>query len=253
MVKRRDDVGEAVQIFLRGFSVGKSLTHPYLCEPIDQLWALRDAPRRNPRNYRKEEWVAYGVEPRKVDAVARRHTRGRFFVSAIENGDQPSETLKSAYKELGYRLIGTEPLFVHRLKRIPRPPAPVEIIRLNSKSSPALVTEFAKVTRSKPLSPEYLSADAPFRQYVAIDGKQVIGWVRSVKALDSTWCSHMEVVARHRRRGIGTTLLAKMLRDDRTYKSRRSVLLASRLGALIYPRVGYEQIGVLRIYAAGKR
>ena len=31
---------------------------------------MRDAARQNPRDYRKEEWIAYNVDANKVDAVA---------------------------------------------------------------------------------------------------------------------------------------------------------------------------------------
>lgn len=62
---------------------------------------MRDAPRKNPRDYRKEEWIAHEVEPGQVDAIARRHTRGRFFVCAmIAEGKQDGPT-GTAYKALG--------------------------------------------------------------------------------------------------------------------------------------------------------
>jgi transposase len=35
---------------------------------------MRDEPRKNPRDYRKEEWIAHGVDAREVNAIARRHT-----------------------------------------------------------------------------------------------------------------------------------------------------------------------------------
>lgn len=56
----------------------------------------------------------------------------------------------------------------------------------------------------------------------------------------------------HRRRGIGQALLSKMLRDDRARGSRCSVLTASHTGALLYPSVGYEQIGMLFMFAPRK-
>jgi GNAT superfamily N-acetyltransferase len=55
---------------------------------------------------------------------------------------------------------------------------------------------------------------------------------------DSTWCANMLVKPSHRRRGIGSALLVKMLRDDRERGARKSVLLSSHAGALVYPRVG---------------
>jgi hypothetical protein len=51
----RTDVSDAIEVFVRGFCVGKSMTHPYECSRIGQLWVMRDAPRRNERNYRLEE------------------------------------------------------------------------------------------------------------------------------------------------------------------------------------------------------
>jgi predicted acetyltransferase len=59
----------------------------------------------------------------------------------------------------------------------------------------------------------------------------------------------MYVEATHRRRGIGQALLCHMLRDDRTRGSKCSVLTASHAGALLYPRVGYERIGTLFMFA----
>lgn len=277
-----DEIEHALEVFVQGFCAGKSATHPYECQRIDKLWVMRDAPRKNAKYYRKEEWVAYGVEPREVDAAARAQTRGRFFVCAMRGMDEADERLRAEYKALGYRLLETEPLFVHRLKRIPRVAAiparsASEGKRRRLRENPRLrfglvsgarattvgvtieqvrTTELAlrlaKATRSRPIAPEHLTKDAPFRQYVAIEGRELVGWVRSVDASDSTWCSNMFVLPSHRRRGIGRALLAKMLRDDRRRGAKKSVLLASHTGALVYPRVGYEQIGLLLIFAPRK-
>src|SRR5687767_4064474 len=110
-----DEIDNAIEVFVRGFCAGKSVTHPYEHVRIGQLWAMRDAPRRNQRDYRKEEWIAHGVEPEEVDATARRHTRGRFFVCAVRGVDESDEPLRVQYKQLGYRLLSTEPFFVHDL------------------------------------------------------------------------------------------------------------------------------------------
>jgi GNAT superfamily N-acetyltransferase len=211
---------------------------------------MRDAPRNNPRNYRKEEWIAYDVDPREVDELARGHTRGRFFVCAMIAEGEPDEPMRTAYKALGYRLLATEGFFVQRLKRIPRPPSPVSIERVRT---PDLAAQLAKVTRTRPISNSLLGNDAPFRQYVALDGEDVVGRVRSVDAVRATWCTDMYVNPSHRRRGIGQALLSRMLRDDRARDSRCSMLTASHTGALLYPRVGYERIGTLLIFAPRRR
>jgi GNAT superfamily N-acetyltransferase len=143
-------------------------------------------------------------------------------------------------------LLTTEPLFVHHLKRIPRPKSPVKIVRVKTQE---LAVRFGKANRSRPIPPEQLGRDAPFRQYVAVNGESIIGWVRSVSAGRATWCSDMFVVQKHRRRGIGFAMLAKMLRDDRAHGANCSVLLSSHTGALLYPRVGYKQIGTLLLFA----
>ena len=69
-----------------------------------------------------KKWVAYGgIEPAKVDAVAREHTRRAVCDSArVLAEGEADEAMRAEYKRLGYRLLVTEPLFVHDLKRIPR-------------------------------------------------------------------------------------------------------------------------------------
>jgi GNAT superfamily N-acetyltransferase len=236
----------AIEVFVRGHSIGRSRTFPYEVSRVGPLWLMRDAPRKNPRNYRKEEWIAHDVDAREVDAIARQHARGRFFVCAMIAEGEPDESTRSAYKALGYRLLATEGFFVRRMKRIPRSPSPVSIERVRT---PDLAARLGKITRTRPISSNLLGDDAPFRQYVALDGEDIVGRVRSVDAVGATWCADMYVRPSHRRRGIGQALLSKMLRNDRARGSKCSVLTASHAGALLYPRVGYERIGTLFMFA----
>jgi GNAT superfamily N-acetyltransferase len=236
----------AIEVFVRGHSAGRSRTFPYEVSRVGPLWVIRDAPRRNPRDYRKEEWIAHDVDAREADAIARRHARGRFFVCVMIGEGEPDEPIRAAYKALGYRLLATEGFFVHRLKRIAKSPSPLPIERVRT---PALAARLGKATRTRPIVDSLLGHDAPFRQYVALDGEQIAGRVRSVDAVGATWCADMYVEASHRRRGIGQALLGRMLRDDRARGSKCSVLTASHTGALLYPRVGYERIGTLFLFA----
>jgi ribosomal protein S18 acetylase RimI-like enzyme len=253
MHPRSEEIDIALRVFVQGYCVGKSLTHPYEWAPVESsgfLWVMRDAPRKNVRDYRKEEWIAHRVEPRDVDAAAHAGTRGRYFVCALQPAGQPDRALRDAYKALGYRLLSTEQLFTHDLRKIPRARSPAKIVQVRSTE---LAARFAKATRTRPILPEHLAKDAPFRQYVAIDDnardQRIVGWVRSVYVSDSTWCSNLAVIPSHRRRGIATALLAKMLRDDRTQGMTMSVLLSSHAGALLYPQVGYRSLGTLLILA----
>jgi GNAT superfamily N-acetyltransferase len=236
----------AIEVFVRGHSAKRSRTFPYEADRVGPLWVMRDAPRKNPRHYRKEEWVAHAVDAGKVDAIARRHARGRFFVCALLGNGEPEEATRSAYKKLGYRLIASEGFFVQRLIRIPKAPSPAAIERVRT---PELAARLGKATRTRPIPGELLGRNAPFRQYVALDGQDIVGWVRSIDAAGATWCADMYVEPAHRRRGIGRALLSRMLRDDRARGSKCSVLTASHAGALLYPRVGYERIGTLFLFA----
>jgi GNAT superfamily N-acetyltransferase len=158
--------------------------------------------------------------------------------------------MRAEYRRLGYRLLTTEPLFVHDLKRIPKATAPVEVMRVRTSE---LAARFAKATRRRPIPLQDLNDQAPFRQYVALDGERIVGWVRSVHAVDSAWVSDMYVLATYRRQGIGFALLTKMLRDDRANGAESSVLLSSHTGALLYPKAGYKQIGTMYIFVPKKR
>src|SRR5215470_15016851 len=114
---RRREMEFAIEVFVRGHSAVKSRTFPYEASRVWPLWVMRDAPRRNARDYRKEEWIAHDVDAAKVDAVARRQTRGRFFVCAMVGEGESDEPIRAAYKSLGYRLLATEGFFLQRLIR----------------------------------------------------------------------------------------------------------------------------------------
>ena len=63
----------AIEVFGRGHAAGRRRTFPYEVSRVAPLWTMRDAPRKNPRDYRKEEWIAYDVDPKKADAIVRQH------------------------------------------------------------------------------------------------------------------------------------------------------------------------------------
>ncbi|HEX4124544.1 MAG TPA: GNAT family N-acetyltransferase [Tepidisphaeraceae bacterium] len=80
-----------------------------------------------------------------------------------------------------------------------------------------------------------------------------MGWVTSIAVGASGWVDAMRVLPSHRRRGIGKSLLAHMLRDAKKRGMKRSFLLASHAGALLYPHVGYEMIGELFLFTPKRR
>ena len=253
-----DRIDVVVETFVRGFAFTRSFTHPYIAERVGPLWVVRDAARKNPAEYRREEWVPRGVDPAEVDRLARRHARGHFCVCAVRAAGEDDAPVRAAYKALGYRLNVTEPLMAHALRRVPRLPEPLPVRRVTTAD---LADRLAKAARSRQVLPEHLAPDAPLRQYAALDEDRPVGWVRSIAVRVAgggadgdaggrvtTWVSNMYVDPRYRRRGVGRSLLARMLRDDRSRGSALSVLSASHTGALLYPLVGYETVGELLVF-----
>lgn len=241
-------VEAAIEAFVRGFSYTRSFTHPFEVERVGPLWVMRDAPRKR-GDYRCEEWVAYGASPEETDRIARERTRGRFAVCAILGQDEPDIELRASYKRLGYRLGVTEPLMVHPLQEIPEFTAPATVLRVQT---PELAERLAKEARSRQVLPRHLGSDTELRQYVAEVNGELVGWVRSIVTGSATWCSNMFVKPEFRRRGIARAMLSRMLCDDRDCGAQTAVLLASHTGALLYPVVGYRQIGTLYLYTPRK-
>jgi GNAT superfamily N-acetyltransferase len=244
------DLSAAIDVFTRGFAFTRSFTHPCLAEREGPLWVVRDGPRKKAADYRNEEWIAYATAPAEVDTIARNHTRGRFAICHVRAVNEPDDEIRAAYKSLGYRLATTEPFMVHRMGRIPALPEPMPVERVVTQD---LADRIAKASRKKQALPEHLLPDSPLRLYAALDGDAPIGWLKSIEVGNSTWVANVFVEPRHRRKGIGKSMLARMLRDDRAHGSKGSYLLASHTGALLYPNVGYELIGELLLYTPKRR
>ncbi|MCA0046106.1 GNAT family N-acetyltransferase [Mesorhizobium sp. B283B1A] len=261
MTTAKREMDSAIEVFVHGYSTDKSRTFPYEASRVGPLWLMRDAERKNPREYRSEEWVVHDVAAQEAHAIVRQHARPGFTVSVMIANDDPDGPTRTAYKALGYRLLRTEGFFVQPLRRIPSPPIPsppipgppavVSIERVRTTAERA--AQLARIVRRRPIPDELLGDGAPFRQYVAVDGDDIVGRVRSVDAVGATWCAAMYVEPSHRRRGIGQALMSKMLRDDRANGSTCSVLAAIHAGALLYNRVGYERIGTLLIFQLKKQ
>jgi GNAT superfamily N-acetyltransferase len=240
-------IERAIEVFVRGFSFTRSFTHPYLAERIHpRTWVLRDAPRAR-ADYRGEEYVATGVSAADLDALAWRHTRGRFKICVMQASAEPDMPIRQEFRALGYRLMATESLMLHQLAVLTPVVEPYPVVRITTEAQATLL---AQAARSRQILPEHLAADpAPMRQYMTLDGPTPVGWVGSVVVDDCAWCTNMFVAPSHRRQGIARALLTRMLADDQAGGARANILLASHAGAKLYPAVGYETIGRLLIFA----
>lgn len=248
-VSRPDALARAAEVFVRGFTFTRSFTHPYLGERVGALWAMRDAPRKNPADYRREEWVALGTSAADVDRLVRRETRGRFAVCALLPAGEPDTGLRAEYKTAGYMLKATEPMMVNPLRRIPRATSPATISQVTTAEA---AEALAKAARTRQILSAHLAPGAPLRAYVATVDGAIVGWVRSIECEAGTWCSNMYVQPAHRRRGIASALLAQLLRDDRARGAECAGLTASHTGAKLYVNVGYGQIGTLYLFMPRK-
>ncbi|WP_460515163.1 GNAT family N-acetyltransferase [Flindersiella endophytica] len=250
------EIDHAVEVFVHGFGFVRSRNHPYVAERVGPAWVMRDAVRRDPKRYRREEWVACGVEPAALVQLAAEHARSRYSLCVVRPEAADPEPIRQAYKELGFRLNATEPFLWHQLADVPPPPDQRDVA-IEQVTTP----EQAELLRSAggpKLPPDAFDAAGRMRQYAALLEDVPIGWVASIAVRDgqdtaSTWCSDLYVAPEHRRRGIGRALMTRMLRDDRDRGMRSSVLSASHAGALLYPRVGYEALGEFLVYTPVNR
>ena len=247
-VDTSDEIDAAIETFVGGFTFTRSFTHPYVGERIGPLWVMRDGPRKR-GEYRSEEWVCRGTAPPEVDALVREHTRGRFAVCAVHGTEDSGEGLRTGFKSRGYRLVASEPFMVHLLDAIPAFDSPAAVEQVLDQP---LADRLTRAARSRQILSEHLAAGSRLRQYVAQVEGELVGWVRSIVVGEATWCSNMFVAPAHRRKGIAKALLSRLLADDRTHGARRAVLLSSHTGALLYPVVGYRQIGTLLIFTPGR-
>ncbi len=263
-------ITEAIEVFVGGFSFTRSFTYPYLAERLEEgVWVVRDAERKK-GDYRNEEYVGFGINPARFDAIAQKHTRGKYVICAITPLNPPAsggklspspragragegslQHLKTSFKSLGYRLTATEALMTHNLEKIEPVESPARIVRITTPEEAQL---FAKVTRSKQILKVDLQQEPPsMRQYMVLIDEKPVGWVGSIPVGECAWCSSMFVKPEYRRRGIAKALMTRMLLDDRAVGAKANVLLASHAGSKLYPTVGYKQIGELFVFVKTKQ
>ncbi len=241
---------QALEVFLRGFSMTRSFIRPYPVRQIgSSLWLLADAssgsgPERTP------QMVAYNARPEEVVEARKRLEIERHTLCVLIEDAGSAASISSAYKRLGYRLWGREPLFVLDVAERVRFNA-VSVRRITQAEEAEAV---AKAARSRQIFPQHLTeADSDCRLYAAFDGEKPVGWARSIRTHpDCSWVAGLFVAEAYRRKGIGRTLMSTMLDDDARYGVQWSVLLASLTGAKLYPHLGYAERGLLLVFTPRK-
>jgi GNAT superfamily N-acetyltransferase len=243
------DLAAAAEVFCAGFSYVRSFTHPYLVSRRGRLLYMHDAPRK--RDWRKTEFVAADLACAEVlDAVDTVRSEigeagARWAIAAIQPGIGLCPSIRDAYKQNGYRFLFTEPMMVASTASPPIFDSSATVSRVSDRE---MADRVAKAAGQKQIRPFELEGN-DLRLYAAEMDGQPVGWVRSIATNQGcAWVAGMYVKEAFRRRGIAKALLSAMLKDDAEHGIHTSVLLASSAGALLYPSLGYAQIGTLHLF-----
>lgn len=242
---------DAVRAFGEGFSATRSLTSPFEFVESGRLFLMRDAVDRGTRARASEVIVADLPPSEAIDEIGRT-SLGRFFLCVIHPPHADEVAVKAAYKAAGFRLLRREAFFACPLSAIaPEEPTPV----VEAVCDLATLEELRTLERRRLMPEEDLgNPDPQFRIFLSRSQGIPVGWVRSLRALPGvTWVAGLYVRPEHRRQGYGRALMQAMLQDDARLGYRHSVLLATSVGARLYPRVGYERIGTLLFFAPPKQ
>jgi GNAT superfamily N-acetyltransferase len=230
-------LSEATAAFVAGWTAIKRLTGPFEVKRLGKAYLAFD-----PTGRRRAELIGAGQSSAELVGEAAGET-GRIAISAIHSEGDDLDARNEAFRKLGWRLLATEGLFVHELKDLP--PSDSRVRRARTAVDVARV---AKVLRRRPASLGVEDIDdAAIRLYEANVGGKTVGWVKSVQAGADGWVADLKVLEPHRRKGLGRALMAALLADDARLGRRRSVLLASHAGAMLYPTLGYRRIGTLML------
>jgi GNAT superfamily N-acetyltransferase len=235
------DLAGAVEVFVRGFSFTRSFTYPYEAVRVHGLWAMRDAPLRK-GDPRMQEIVAQGLTVNEALEALRAYAPPRHGFCFVADLVEDHESIKNQIKAAGYRLLRREPMFV--CPTTAGTPDPRVRRVLGAEDSEAV----ARGAGTKQIPDRFLTPDAEVRLYAAFENGEVQGYVRSNTVGLDAWTSNMVVLPEHRRKGLGTALLQTMLAEDAKRGVENSVLLSTILGSKLYPKVGYQQIGLLQLF-----
>jgi predicted N-acetyltransferase YhbS len=238
---------EIVEVFSSGFSYSRSIVYPYEVERRGVLTVLRDAPR--PINQtRNQEIVTTSLDADVVVDQVRSFGPSRFFLCVLHDLDAPADEIKANFKSHDFRVLRTEPVFSRSTHGSPEPQGEFRLSRLVSEFEANAVER--AIGKRQPSVAMLANDDGRCRQYAAWDGERPVGWVSSIRTpANRSWVSNLHVVPDFRRRGIGGDLMRFMLKDDSKRGIQTSVLFASTDGAKLYGTVGYEQVGLLQMFA----
>jgi ribosomal protein S18 acetylase RimI-like enzyme len=191
-----------------------------------------------------------------------RHFRStsRPFTWWVGPADRPAD-LGRALLEEGFRATGTEPgmaLNLERLTAVPETPREFHIERARTEAS---VRKFGELIASLayPLdhtvaafyarsAPAVLDPESPVWLYVGYLGDEPVATAELTVGGGIVGLYNITTAAAHRKKGIGTAMTVRPLRDARESGYPAAVLQASEEGFPIYSRIGFEVTGSFTEY-----
>jgi GNAT superfamily N-acetyltransferase len=245
----------AIDLVTQALALNRSIVAPAHVTRHGPLWILRDT-NPKPGKARNEEVFAYGASPQEiVDALHDYAPSGGYALEPFLAPGDDAEQVKATYKALGFRLITTEPLFGCDIAGRSANPSPWAIHRVQSLDQVRDIGQQIYGRARRRLRPADLTDSMPAMQiyWVNLDG-QAVAAAKTIRLFPDGACLHdVETLPAFRRRGIATALLNHILAEDAHAGVAHHILLASHTGAKLYPRVGYEQLSTLQIYAPVSR
>ena len=241
---------DAIETHIQNSLDESSFGDPREVVDLGPVRVIRDAPGRK-RDPRRQSIIISGVDPDKALAAIDKYEPLHWALSVIEPMSADHDQIKATYKSKGYRLLIRFPFFVRSLAKQLDVPHRFAIERV---ADLKLVDALSKAKGRKMHHERYQPGDTPIRMYAAVVEGKPRGWVTSCRATDkANWVSDLYVLEEHRGKKIGEQLLRRMLEEDKLYGVKNSVLLSSSDGANLYPRLGYEQIGLMQIFTPLRR
>lgn len=241
----------AIDVFLRSFAFTRSFTAPaeFVREgSAGELRVVRDVRGDTPARSEEIFAFAWALDAKAVLKRVRAYVEhANYRLCVFHRLDQTPDAVRASYKPLGFRPRVTETLFVRPLTDLPTAGASFDIQRV---TTPEQHEHVRAVTRYRQLNPEHVAdPKSPVRlYYIDHDGKAA-AMVRSVHLQkQSSYVAGLWTLAEHRRRGMATALMCRMLADDAASGAKHSVLMASTAGALLYPKLGYVPLAQLQVF-----
>jgi GNAT superfamily N-acetyltransferase len=239
----------AIDVFIKSFAYTRSFTHPIEIIPAGALRVIRDAPRQ--RGTRTEEIVAApGITPEAIVAQVQAYQpTNRYLLDVFQTGEVARD-VNVAFTKLGYRCLSTEVLMALDLNEIPRVDA-MRIHAVQRVTTEEQLTRMTRVTRRHLIYPVHLAEpDTTVRAYYVERNAEIVAWGRTVlRHPDASYVAGLYTQATYRRQGIASSIMQRMLIDDANQGVAYSVLLASHTGAHLYTHLGYQQLGMLHMFA----